>query len=187
MDTEKSSVCDADQQMDFPESEVESLEPADSFFFNIRGPMWKYIIRMWLIALVPSIAFAIILEATGILTQENGPDLSGGMPAWGMFLGIVVISPVVETLIMCVVFKVLSFTKKGRYALAVMSCVVWAGLHSLASPPWGLTVAWPFFIFSCSYLAWRRRSWWHAVSVTCLIHMLQNLLPGIVLFVDAIK
>jgi hypothetical protein len=72
MDTEKSSDGDADKQMDFPESEVESLEPADSFFFNIRGSMWNYIIRMWLIALVPSVAIAIILQVTGILPHARG-------------------------------------------------------------------------------------------------------------------
>jgi hypothetical protein len=42
-------------------------------------------------------------------------------------------------------------------------------------------VIWPFFVFSCAYLAWRRRSLWHAMGVTCGIHMFQNLLPGILI------
>lgn len=43
----------------------------------------------------------------------------------------------------------------------------------------GLVVFWPFFVFSCSYLAWREKSWWHAVWVTFCIHAFQNVLPTI--------
>ena len=58
-------------------------------------------------------------------------------------------------------------------------CAWWAGLHSLASPGWGLVVCWPFFVFSCAYLSWRPRSWLHGVWVASCIHALQNLLPGL--------
>ncbi len=187
MDIEPSGVDDPGEGADLLESEEESSEPTDSFFFNIRVPVWKYVIRMWLIAFVPSVAIAFLLHATGVLTESNEPDLGAGLPPAVMFLAIVVISPVVETLLMCVVLKLLSFITKRRYALAVMSCLIWAGFHSLASPPWGLSIVWPFFIFSCSYLGWRRRSWWHAVLVTSWIHAMQNLLPGILLLVAELQ
>ena len=70
MDTETSSAA-TDPQSDLPRSEMESPEPADLFFFNTRVPMWKYIVRMWLIAFLPSVVIAITLQATGILTVEN--------------------------------------------------------------------------------------------------------------------
>lgn len=158
----------------------------EPFLFRIRFPVWKYVLRMWLIGFVPSVILAIVLSATGVLTEESGPDLSGDLHPAVMFFAIVVVSPVLETLAMGVVLKLLSLLTRRRYALAVMSCMVWAGLHSLASPLWGLTIVWPFFIFSCSYIAWRRRSWLHAVMVTCVIHLLQNLLPGILLLADEI-
>ena len=166
-----------------PQAGAKQGEP---FLFNIRFPVWNYVLRMWLIGFVPSVILAIVLSATGVLTEESGPDLSGDLHPAVMFFAIVVLSPVLETLAMGVVLRLLSFLTKRRYALAVMSCLVWAGLHSLASLPWGLTIVWPFFIFSCSYLAWRRRSWLHAVLVTCVVHLLQNLPPGILLLVDEI-
>ncbi|MBN2269946.1 MAG: hypothetical protein JXN61_04985 [Sedimentisphaerales bacterium] len=166
--------------------EALEAQARESFLFRIQQPVWKYVLHMWLIGFVPSVTLAIALSVTGVLTGETGPDLSGNLHPAVMFFAIVVFSPVVETLAMGVVLKLLSLVTRRRYALAAMSCMVWAGLHSLASPLWGLTIAWPFFIFSCSYLAWRRRSWLHAVMVTCVIHLLQNLLPGILLLADEI-
>ena len=163
-----------------------SGEQPAGFWFSIEGALWKYVVRMWLLAFVPSILIALALSATGVLDNQSGPDFgSGRMPAIAVFIGVVVISPIVETLLMGVVFKLLSFVTRRRYALAVMSCIFWAGLHSVASPPWGLTIFWPFFVFSCCYLAWRRVSWWRAVWMTTLVHMLQNLLPGLVVLFSA--
>lgn len=187
MDIETSGVDDPQQGEDVAESPMESPAPPDSFFFDIRVPMWKFILRMSVISLVPSMAIAILLQTAGVLTEDNEPNLSGGLAPAVMFVGIVIISPLVETLLMCVVFKVLSFFTEGRLRLAVISSIIWACFHSLASAPWGLAVAWPFFIFSCSYLAWRRRSWWHAVLVTSSIHAMQNLIPGIILLVTEVQ
>lgn len=158
----------------------------ESFLFNIRVPVAKYVLRMWLVGFVPSVIIAVMLSATGVLSEESAPDIGGDMHPAFMLFGVIVLSPVIETLAMGVVLKLLSLITVSRYPLAAMSCIAWAGMHSLLSPAWGLGVIWPFFIFSCAYVAWRRRSWWHAVAVTCLIHMLQNLLPGIVLFVEAL-
>lgn len=159
-------------------------EQPDPFLFNIRVPVWKYVLRMGIISFVPSIIIAFLFSVTGILTEESGPQLGGVFHPVVEFFGIVGVSPIIETLLMCVVLRVLSLITKRRYPLAIISCIVWAGLHSLMSPVWGVVVIWPFFIFSCSYLAWRRKSWWRAVWVTCLVHMFQNLLPGIMLLVS---
>jgi len=73
----------------------------------------------------------------------------------------------------------LSFITKRKALLALMSALLWAGAHSLAAAAWGLVVIWPFFIFSCSYLTWREKSWRHAIFVTFCVHAFQNFLPGI--------
>jgi len=161
--------------------EASSGEPS-LFFFNIRLAVWKYALVMAVISFVPSILLSFGLGAAGVMTEESGPELGGFDPVID-FAMIVWLSPVVETLLMGVILKALSFISRRRYVLAAMSCGVWAGLHSLFSPAWGLVVFWPFFVFSCSYLAWRRRSWRHAVCVTSLIHMLHNLLPGLAIAV----
>ncbi|OHB74127.1 MAG: hypothetical protein A2Z25_19805 [Planctomycetes bacterium RBG_16_55_9] len=96
-----------------------------------------------------------------------------------MIVLIVVVGPPIETLLMGPVLHILSFVTKRSIPLAAMSAFVWACLHSIAAPAWGLGVIWPFFVFSCSYLAWRRRGWWRAIFVTSCVHAFQNLLPAI--------
>ena len=141
--------------------------------------MWKYILRTGLISLVPSLIIVLILGLTGVITEETGPEFQG--PAIGLLIGLVVISPPLETLLMAVVLWILSFITKRQVRLAVISAFIWAVVHSLIAPAWGLGVIWPFFVFSCSYLGWRRRSWWRAVLVTSCVHAFQNTLPAIAL------
>ena len=98
-----------------------------------------------------------------------------------LFVSVVIVSPIVETLLLGFGLWVLSFVMKKPLRKAIVSCVIWAVLHSCVALLWGAVVVWPFFVFSCAYLAWRRRSWWHAMGVACGIHMFQNFLPGILI------
>jgi hypothetical protein len=148
-----------------------------SLLFDNQISMWKYILRTGLISLVPSLIIALILGLTGVITEDTGPEFQG--PALGLLIGLVVISPPLETLLMGGVLWILSFITKRQVRLAVMSAFVWAGVHSLIAPAWGLGVIWPFFVFSCSYLSWRRRSLWRAILVTSCVHAFQNILPSI--------
>lgn len=148
-----------------------------SLLFDNQISMWKYVLRTGLISLVPSLIIAMILALTGVITEETGPDFEG--PAIGLFIGLVIIGPPLETLLMALVLWLLSFITKRPVQLAVISAFIWAGLHSLIAPAWGMGVIWPFFVFSCSYLSWRRRSWWRAILVTSCVHAFQNILPSI--------
>jgi len=141
--------------------------------------MWKYVLRTGLISLVPSLIIAMILAFTGVITEEMGPEFNG--PAIGLLIGMVVISPLLETLLLAGGLWIFSFITKRPVRLAVISAFVWAGVHSLVVPAWGLGVIWPFFVFSCSYLSWRKRSWWRAIFVTSCVHAFQNTLPAIVM------
>jgi len=91
----------------------------------------------------------------------------------------VVASPVAETLLMAVILAATRILSENMWVRAVISAVVWAGLHSAVASLWGAVVLWPFFVFSCCYLAWRERSRGHALGVTCLAHMLHNALPSL--------
>ncbi len=148
------------------------------WLFDTRIPMHRYIVRTGLISLVPSLAIALVLAMSGIITEDTGPHFEGS--ALELIIMIVVVGPPIETLLMVCVLWVLSFITKRRVRLAVMSAFVWAALHSLMAPAWGLGVLWPFFVFSCSYLAWRQRSRWRAILVTSCVHAFQNILPAIV-------
>lgn len=146
------------------------------WLFDNRISMRLYVLRTGLISLLPSLALVTILAASGVVTEETTPSFEG--PAVGLFVMIVIVGPPVETLLMGLVLRILSFITKRRIPLAAISACVWAGLHSIAAPAWGLGVIWPFFVFSCSYLAWRERAWWRAILVTSCVHAFQNVLPA---------
>ena len=143
-------------------------------------PMKKYIFLMAIISLIPSIMLGTLVTMSGLFDQV-GPNLETDMPVLEIVIGIMIISPIIETLMMSFLFFLLSFFVKSKLKLAIISAILWAGLHSLFSPGWGLIVWWPFFVFSCAYLTWRNNSWLKAIWVTTCIHFLQNLIPSIVM------
>ena len=149
-----------------------------SMLFDNRISMHRYILRAALISFLPSMMIAGILSASGIMTEERAPTFEGD-PLFILVM-VVVIGPPIETLMMVPILWVLSFLTKREVPLAAMSACVWAVFHSLLASAWGLGIIWPFFVFSCSYLAWRKRSFWRAILITSCIHSLQNLIPGIV-------
>jgi hypothetical protein len=149
-----------------------------SLLFDNHISIWKYILRTGLISLVPSIMIALILGVTGAITEETSPEFKGSAPV--LLISLVIISPLLETLLMGGGLWILSFITKRQVLLAVISAFIWAVMHSLIAPTWGLVVIWPFFVFSCSYLAWRKRSWRRAILVTSCVHAFQNILPTIV-------
>lgn len=142
--------------------------------------MFNYAWRAGIISFVPSILIAVILGVTGVITEEGRPDF-GDDPLFVLVM-IVLIGPPMETILMVPILWILSFLTKRTVPLAAMSACVWAVIHSLIAPAWGLGIIWPFFVFSCSYLNWRRKAFWRAILVTSCVHSLQNLLPGLIMF-----
>lgn len=149
-----------------------------SLLFDNRISAYKYILRTGLISLIPSLIISFILGFLGVMNEETSPDIRGS--ALVLFVGMVIIGPLIETLLMGPVLKLFSFVTKNKVRLAIMSACLWAILHSLLAPAWGLGVIWPFFVFSCSYLNWRRCAWWRAVLITSGVHAFQNFLPTII-------
>jgi hypothetical protein len=90
---------------------------------------------------------------------------------------------VFETLLLAFTLWALSFVTQDFIKRALAAGVIWGILHSIQAPAWGLVVWWPFFIFSCAYLAWRRVSWVYAFLAAALLHFIQNLLPAIAVVV----
>jgi hypothetical protein len=152
-------------------------------------PMRSYIFRMALLSLVPSLLVGSLVVLSGLFS-EVGPQfkkegLGPPIPAAAtIFFLLVIFCPVVETLLMALGIAVMGLFTRKKVMLAMLSAVVWGLLHSLASPGWGLIVCWPFFVFSCAFLAWRPKSWLKALWAAACIHALQNLLPGLVLAID---
>jgi hypothetical protein len=169
----RSWTLEPEQQM-VEESKLRLLR----WLLDNRISMHLYVLRAGTISLVPSLGLAFILAVAGVITEETGPAFQGS--PLELIVLIVIAGPPLETLLMGPVLRILSFITERTVRLAILSALVWAGLHSLMAPAWGLAVVWPFFVFSCSYLTWRRRTWWRAILVTSCVHAFQNTFPAIV-------
>lgn len=148
--------------------------------FDTSRGMRRYIIRAWLLSLIPSLAIGIAIAALGGLNGQEpiGTKLGNPGPGELLFL-LLVFAPVVETFLLAGILWLLRRLVTRRvYPLAALSALVWAVLHIPNGVVIPFVIAWPFFVFSCAYIAWRPRAWWRAIFVTATVHLLQNLLPG---------
>jgi membrane protease YdiL (CAAX protease family) len=157
----------------------------EAWFFDTRGAMWRYVLRMTASSLVPAILMALLLGAVGVARDGTVPEFDPQVGPVMLFVGLVVISPLLETFLMALFLAGLARVFRGPARAALASAIVWAILHSLVAPAWGFVVLSPFFVFSCAYLAWRRRSRWHGLLVAASIHMLHNSIPGLLLLAAA--
>jgi len=137
----------------------------------------SYLVVLLIIAFVPTILIALVVG----LVCEPRENMMGqntmSIPA--VFFGMVVFSPIVETLLMMVVFWFLRKFTQVLLKLAVWSAVLWALFHSLAWLPWGVIVFWAFVVFSICYLSWEKVSRSRAFWITSATHAMLNLIPGI--------
>ena len=129
----------------------------------------------WALAFFPSIALS-------FLTQELLPNVA--RPAFEITPAtitlFVLFAPLIETLVMAAVLEVL-LRFVGRPVAVVLSAVGWGVAHSLAAPAWGLVIWWPFLIFSALYVTWREKGVLAGIGVAAAAHMLQNLIPALLL------
>lgn len=143
---------------------------------NTDRPLGSYVWRAWLIAMLPSLVVSALVT---FALPDSASPLKG--PAVFVLVGVLFLSPWLETLLMWPVLWVLKRCIGSMVGVAAASAVFWGVLHSLAAPAWGLVVAWPFFIFSLCFLAWEKKSAGRAIIATAVIHMCQNALPAFAL------
>lgn len=133
----------------------------------------SYLWKATLISVLPALAVSAV--SVLVAPRAERPEFTG--PLVVSVVGLLLISPWIETLAMWPILAILKkFTQKA-VLLAVLSALTWAALHSLAQPVWGLIVVWSFFVLSASFLAWEQKSKTKAIAVTASIHMCQNLIP----------
>jgi membrane protease YdiL (CAAX protease family) len=139
------------------------------FLFDTDALKARYLLRLWLLALIPSF---LLSGLVGLLVPDAEPPAlvtEGALPV----LLIVVAAPILETLIMALVLLVLRrFLSFGLAVLA--SALLWGIVHSLSAPIWGFVVWWPFLVFSVAFLTWRERGMLTAMGIVALAHALQN-------------
>ena len=166
--------------MSVPESIAERpayLRILPDFLFRKDEPPLSYILKGWLLALLPSLAIAALAGSLASPAAEV-PDI----PVQGStsLLLLIVVGPLLETLIL--VPMVLGLRRLLGGGPAVLACaLLWAVGHSLAAPIWGLVVWWPFLLFSIAILTWRDRGLLETIAVVTTIHGLQNATAGLLL------
>jgi hypothetical protein len=135
-----------------------------------------YVVKAWLLTLLPSLALAMIAGA--VVGEEKGPNF--GQPGYVLFFLLVVFAPVVETLIMVPPLLVLN-RLFGPTPAMLLSALGWGVAHSLHAPVWGFVVWWPFLIFSAILLIWREKGLGRAMLIVIAVHALQNMVPALLL------
>lgn len=91
------------------------------------------------------------------------------------FMGYVIFAPVVETLIMIPILKILRLMTSNAKAVILCSAVIWSLLHSLIYVYWGLFTLVGFLVFCRVYLNWEQVSKRDAFWMTAGTHSIHNL------------
>lgn len=153
--------------------------------YNTDQSIGRYVLKAWLFAFVPSILIAAALSLAGGGGEETGQQIVEGQTPLVFAFGALLLSPWVETLLMIPILALYRRFIPRPVFIALASALTWAIFHSLLVPFWGLTVCWPFFIFSIAFLEWEKKSLLRAVIVTALIHTCQNLVPVILFLIPS--
>jgi membrane protease YdiL (CAAX protease family) len=150
-----------------------------SILFADRRPVLVVIL-----AFVLTIAGSFVLGSvvTQVAGDGVGPDL-GKAPPVVLLIGLALVSPLIETLLMGGIIDLLR-RWIGAWQAAVASAAIWGVLHSLLASWWGAVIWWPFLIFSIVWLTWRPRGFWIATALVTSVHVLQNLGPAIAIALD---
>jgi membrane protease YdiL (CAAX protease family) len=139
------------------------------FLFETDPFAPRYVARAWLLALLPSIALSALVRL--VAADAAAPQFPG--EAVPLVLLVVFVGPALETLLLAL--PVLGLDRLfGPGPAVIGSALIWAVLHSLAVPTWGLVIWWPFLVMSIAFLTWRREGLLWAMGVAFAIHALQN-------------
>ena len=148
------------------------------FFFDTSVGWRRYVLRMWPVALIPSLLVAGLLAAFGALETSGIENQVKEMGPGGMLLFVLILAPIIETLLLAGMLWLTRRVVRSALAAVAICAVVWGLLHLGNGLTVPFAVTWPFFVFGCAYIAWRPHGWFKAISASAAIHFLQNLLPA---------
>jgi hypothetical protein len=139
-------------------------------------PLWRYSLIACPLAMIPSVA---LLTAVRLSLVAIGTDMSlllppKNTPSWVDAFGIIVFSPIVETLLLAGLLALLSVARLRPGWIAVTSAIMFGCFHAIFGVLWFFGVVWSFFVFSCAFLVWRQLSFWQAFLAAALPHALLN-------------
>jgi len=139
------------------------------FLFERKDSKLLYCIKASLLALVIAVGLTFIVSL--FVEVSEGPQFEATLTD---AFGLVILSPVLETLLMIPIIWIVFKLTGNMVVTAVVNALIWAVLHSLAFPMWGLFVFMSFVIFGIGYQVWRQVSWKTGALVAFGIHALLN-------------
>ena len=148
--------------------------------FNTNQSALKYILNAALYSTIPALALSYILSS--LFPNLQFPEFPGS-PALLVF-SVVILSPIIETLLMWPLIALLSRFTSSTIKISIVSALVWAILHSLSAPIWGVTIFLSFVIFSICFIVWRKKSLKKAYWMTCGVHMTQNAVATLLMLIE---
>jgi membrane protease YdiL (CAAX protease family) len=140
------------------------------FLFQADGNAARYIVRAWLLAMLPAIGIAAVLWA---LFPDTASAPGREVTRFSIVLSVVVIAPLLETLLMGAILLVVQRLAGAGPAVAA-SVLVWGAVHGSVAVRWGIAISWSFLIFSVAFVTWRHAGLLKAFGVAAAIHALQN-------------
>jgi len=140
------------------------------FLFDVEQGKVLYIFKSLLLVLVCAYPISFLMRM--LFPNVIIPDIPTEFP---LNLVTVIVGPLIETLLMLVIFKVISYFTNNLIYSCLISALTWAILHSLSAPIHGVVIFLSFFVFSIAFKVWEKVSRDLAFVITATIHMLNNL------------
>lgn len=158
-----------------------------NFLLEPIQPLWRYCLTAVPIALFPTLGLFVIacgilsfigVNVTELLLQR--PSIATNTSVIVSVFGSVFFAPIVETFLLAGLLKILSKVSSHPVFIAAYAAIIWGGLHGLFGILWFFGTVWSFFVFSCSFIAWRKSSFKHAFIAAAIPHALVNLIAVLV-------
>lgn len=119
-------------------------------------PLWLYCVAAGLVAFLGSV---VVLGAAWGTVAALGLDIDlgsdNGRVTWADAFGMLVLAPVVETLLLIGLLKLLNRVGLSDRSACITSAFLWGLAHGFLHPMRFFGSVWSFVIFGASYLSWR--------------------------------
>jgi hypothetical protein len=157
---------------------IRTVSERTSFFLNLFDVRDRSVVGYFLrVFPVLYIGAACLAALASLFFSPDSSDprwIEDGF--WLRVFGLIFFSPYLETLLMLVVFKLLSLFVDGLVFKALASGLIWGIAHAWIHPISGFSATWSFFVLSMCYLSWFPVSPKTAFCLTTGLHMATNAL-----------
>ena len=148
------------------------------FLTRTDGSPVAYALRAAAVAMIGTIVIILVIAQFLAAPESSEPNSSTAAAA----ITLLIIWPLIATAVIALLSRSLKQHLPTYWHAAAATAIGFAlVLGLLLGLEVGLVYAWPFFIYSVTFLAWQLRSEWQAWLMTALVHSLVNVIPVVLL------